>query len=315
VVVLEGANKEPAYTEDLKDKVETIETIRDEFGDQLTDDELLDVVEAILYGEGELPEPKTTDDETDQTTLNTTAEGEDEVIEEPDDCLSVEYVLDLLAEVKPSDPETWSADNDLTRADLERVFEILEPNDDERYDEEVRETLLANISPYWTLYIHSLIHSWHQQGATSLREESTRPRRERRSDPTAVPEARGQQPAQLASTEDVQRKPRRNHRDRRVQRRKAGSGHNIGSDSFSNDNDGAIPKNFIKTPNTASNTHYQRMCRKYGFDRHPARFPEKLPQFFVNLLTPTRLTTRGARRSDVARLSRSSDRARHLRRV
>jgi len=99
VVVLEGANKEPAYTEDLKDKVETIETIRDEFGDQLTDDELLDVVEAILYGEGELPEPKTTDDETDQTTLNTTAEGEDEVIEEPDDCLSVEYVLDLLAEV------------------------------------------------------------------------------------------------------------------------------------------------------------------------------------------------------------------------
>jgi len=157
VVVLEGANKEPAYTEDLKDKVETIETIRDEFGDQLTDDELLDVVEAILYGEGELPEPKTTDDETDQTTLNTTAEGEDEVIEEPDDCLSVEYVLDLLAEVVSSDPETWSADNDLTRADLERVFEILEPNDDERYDEEVRETLLANISPYWTLYIHSLI--------------------------------------------------------------------------------------------------------------------------------------------------------------
>jgi len=55
VVVLEGNNKEPAYTEDLKDKVETIETIRDEFGDQLTDDELLDVVEAILYGEANSP--------------------------------------------------------------------------------------------------------------------------------------------------------------------------------------------------------------------------------------------------------------------
>jgi len=48
--------------------------------------------------------------------------------------------------VKPSDPETWSADNDLTRADLERVFEILEPNDDERYDEE--EDTSEHL-PYW----------------------------------------------------------------------------------------------------------------------------------------------------------------------
>jgi len=278
-------NKEPAYTDDLQDKVETIEVVRDEFGDLLTDDELLDIVEAILYGEAELPEPETSEDEPDQTTLNTAGEDEDEVVEEPEDSLSVEYVLDLLAEVSSSDPEAWSAENDPSRADVERVFEVLEPNDDERYDADVRETLLSNISPYWMLYIHSLILGTNKAprvyGKKVLAhvENGEKIRR-----PYPKPEVNNQRNSQVLKTysesqEELIETGEYNEGER-------SSGHNIGSDSFSNDNDGAIPKNFIKTPNTASNTHYQRMCRKYGFDRHPARFPEKLPQFFINLLTP-----------------------------
>lgn len=43
--------------------------------------------------------------------------------------------------------------------------------------------------------------------------------------------------------------------------------------------------NFINAANTASRTKYLRMCRKYGYDSHPARFPKAIPEVFVNLLT------------------------------
>ena len=279
-------NKEPAYTDDLQDKVETIEVVRDEFGHTLSNEELLEIVEAILYGEAELPEAKSSDDDTGQATLNISAEdGAEEVVEEPDERLSVEYVLDLLHEVSSSDPETWTAENAVSESDLRKVFEVLEPNDDERYDDDVRDLLIETLPPYWTLYVHSLILSTNKaprvygKKVLSYVEDGEDIRR-----PYPKPEVNNQRNTQVLKTYSESQEELIETGE--YNEGKRSSGHNIGSDSFSNDNEGAIPKNFIKTPNTASNTHYQRMCRKYGFDRHPARFPEKLPQFFVNLLTP-----------------------------
>ncbi len=44
--------------------------------------------------------------------------------------------------------------------------------------------------------------------------------------------------------------------------------------------------NLIEASNTASNTHYLQMCRKFDFDSHPARFPRQIPEFFIDFLTP-----------------------------
>ncbi len=49
---------------------------------------------------------------------------------------------------------------------------------------------------------------------------------------------------------------------------------------------GSTPDNLVEASNTASNTHYLRMCREFDFDHHPARFPRKIPEFFINFLTP-----------------------------
>jgi site-specific DNA-methyltransferase (cytosine-N4-specific) len=62
------------------------------------------------------------------------------------------------------------------------------------------------------------------------------------------------------------------------------SGHKI-SDKFKTDNKGSIPPNFLSISNTESNSHYLRMCKQYGVKVHPARFPKKLPDFFVKFLT------------------------------
>jgi site-specific DNA-methyltransferase (cytosine-N4-specific) len=62
------------------------------------------------------------------------------------------------------------------------------------------------------------------------------------------------------------------------------SGHKI-SDKFRTDNKGSIPPNFLEISNTESNSHYLRMCQKYNLKPHPARFPAKLPEFFINFLT------------------------------
>lgn len=62
------------------------------------------------------------------------------------------------------------------------------------------------------------------------------------------------------------------------------SGHDIG-EGFAKDNGGAIPSNLLQIPNTESNGQYVAGCKLVGADRHPARFPAKLPEFFVRFLT------------------------------
>lgn len=62
------------------------------------------------------------------------------------------------------------------------------------------------------------------------------------------------------------------------------SGHDI-SDKFQKDNGGAIPPNLIALPNTESNSSYLRYCKKNQIKPHPARFPSRLPELFVRMLT------------------------------
>jgi site-specific DNA-methyltransferase (cytosine-N4-specific) len=62
------------------------------------------------------------------------------------------------------------------------------------------------------------------------------------------------------------------------------SGHDIGA-GFGKDNGGAIPPNLLQIPNSESNGQYLAGCRLIGETQHPARFPAKLPEFFINMLT------------------------------
>lgn len=62
------------------------------------------------------------------------------------------------------------------------------------------------------------------------------------------------------------------------------SGHDI-SKAFGKDNGGAIPSNLLSISNSASNSFYLRTCKALDLPRHPARFPETLPKFFIRLLT------------------------------
>ncbi|MCF6356696.1 MAG: site-specific DNA-methyltransferase [Draconibacterium sp.] len=66
--------------------------------------------------------------------------------------------------------------------------------------------------------------------------------------------------------------------------KKRPSGHNIGN-SFSNDNGGAIPSNLLQISNSESNSKYMSLAKSIGIKTHPARFPAKLPEFFINFLT------------------------------
>ncbi|MES1026626.1 DNA methyltransferase [Gloeocapsa sp. BRSZ] len=50
-------------------------------------------------------------------------------------------------------------------------------------------------------------------------------------------------------------------------------------------NDLAQPVNVISASNTASNDYYQRRCKEEGIKAHPARFPQALPEFIINLCT------------------------------
>ena len=68
--------------------------------------------------------------------------------------------------------------------------------------------------------------------------------------------------------------------------KKRPSGHDI-SDRFAIDNGGAIPSNLLQIPNTESNSQYLRFCKLVGVKGHPARFPQKLPEFFIQFLTDT----------------------------
>jgi site-specific DNA-methyltransferase (cytosine-N4-specific) len=62
------------------------------------------------------------------------------------------------------------------------------------------------------------------------------------------------------------------------------SGHDI-SEKFSRKHAGAIHPNFLVFSNTDSNSRYLRMCREEGVKVHPARWPEEIPQFFMQFLT------------------------------
>lgn len=66
--------------------------------------------------------------------------------------------------------------------------------------------------------------------------------------------------------------------------KKRPSGHDI-STSFGNDNGGAIPSNLLQISNTESNSQYLRYCKELDIKGHPARFPAKLPEFFIKFLT------------------------------
>lgn len=62
------------------------------------------------------------------------------------------------------------------------------------------------------------------------------------------------------------------------------SGHDI-SKAFGKDNGGAIPSNLLQIPNSESNGQYTTACRAVGVTPHPARFPARLPEFFIRFLT------------------------------
>lgn len=66
--------------------------------------------------------------------------------------------------------------------------------------------------------------------------------------------------------------------------KKRPSGHSIGK-GFGKDNKGAIPSNLLQIPNTESNGGYMSGCKSIGIKSHPARFPAKLPEFFIKFLT------------------------------
>ena len=59
---------------------------------------------------------------------------------------------------------------------------------------------------------------------------------------------------------------------------------------FGENKGGAIPPNLLHIPNTESNSQYLRCCQMVGIAGHPARFPEKLPEFFIRFLTDVRDT-------------------------
>lgn len=73
-------------------------------------------------------------------------------------------------------------------------------------------------------------------------------------------------------------------RERFYSAKKRPSGHDI-SWNFINGNAGAIPPNLLEIPNTESNSKYLRLCAAAGVKPHPARFPAKLPEFFIKFLT------------------------------
>ena len=62
------------------------------------------------------------------------------------------------------------------------------------------------------------------------------------------------------------------------------SGHDI-SAGFAKNNGGAIPSNLLQIPNSGANGRYEAACKLAGVKPHPARFPLRLPQFFIRFLT------------------------------
>jgi DNA modification methylase len=63
------------------------------------------------------------------------------------------------------------------------------------------------------------------------------------------------------------------------------SEHHIGATSFLKDNAGAIPSNVLTFSNTSASDPYQSYCKANGLDKHPARMPQGLAEFFIKFLT------------------------------
>ena len=62
------------------------------------------------------------------------------------------------------------------------------------------------------------------------------------------------------------------------------SGHTA-TQNWQRDNQGAIPGNVLNLSNTDSNSRYLQICKKLKLGIHPARFPVRLPEFFIKFLT------------------------------
>lgn len=69
--------------------------------------------------------------------------------------------------------------------------------------------------------------------------------------------------------------------------KKRPSGYSI-SKHFQKDNGGSIPPNFLTFGSQESNSYYIRMCKEHKIKIHPARYPIKLPEFFIKFLTDER---------------------------
>lgn len=62
------------------------------------------------------------------------------------------------------------------------------------------------------------------------------------------------------------------------------SGHVI-REGFTNDRGGAIPPNLLAVSNTGNDNRYRAGCNAADLPIHPARYPEEIPRFFIELLT------------------------------
>lgn len=63
------------------------------------------------------------------------------------------------------------------------------------------------------------------------------------------------------------------------------SEHHIGAKSFLKNNGGAIRSNVLTFTNTAAADDYQRYCKAQEMQKHPARMPSGLAEFFIEFLT------------------------------
>lgn len=66
--------------------------------------------------------------------------------------------------------------------------------------------------------------------------------------------------------------------------KKRPSGHDV-SYGFGKRNAGAIPSNLLEIANSESSGAYLAGCKALDLRPHPARFPAKLPEFFIKMLT------------------------------
>lgn len=63
------------------------------------------------------------------------------------------------------------------------------------------------------------------------------------------------------------------------------SGHVISEKGFLGDKGGSIPRSVLSYSNTGSDKEYREWCERKGIDKHPARMPIDLADFFIKLLT------------------------------